>query len=202
MKFKTRTYIGIQGEFLRSKVNQSIGVFDRFINDPNEPPFTVRIVPSSTRQHLDYSEDAASITLNQLLSEAWAFGAQYSFVRSELDVTHPQLTPLVRSRLDSVNGAELHNLNLSLLFNHPSGFFAQAESHWYWQQNSGAAASLPGDSFQQLNLFCGYRFPRQRGDITVGVLNATDEDYRLNPVTAYAELPRKAVFYARLRFRF
>jgi hypothetical protein len=51
-------------------------------------------------------------------------------------------------------------------------------------------------------LFVGYRLWRRRGDVTLGVLNVTGEDYHLNPVTPYAELPREAVFYARLRFRF
>jgi outer membrane receptor protein involved in Fe transport len=100
-------------------------------------------------------------------------------------------------------------VNLALLFNHPSGFFARAEGQWWFQQNLGSAEiggtveeDLPDESFPQVNLFVGYRLRRQRGDITIGVLNLTDEDYRLNPVSPYYELPRERVFYAQLRLRF
>jgi len=88
--------------------------------------------------------------------------------------------PLLRSR------AQLQRVRLFLLFNHPSGFFAEAESDWYFQQNFGSAANLPGDSFSQLSAFLGYRFPRLHGDITLGVLNITDEDYRVRFAQKFA----------------
>jgi hypothetical protein len=53
-----------------------------------------------------------------------------------------------------------------------------------------------------LNLYLGYRFWRQRGEITIGGLNLTDADYRLNPLNVYSELPRTRVFYTRLRLNF
>jgi outer membrane receptor protein involved in Fe transport len=86
--------------------------------------------------------------------------------------------------------------------NHPSGFFGRFEALWYHQQNSGYATPLPGDDFVQLNLMVGYRLRRQYGEISVGVLNLTDTDYNLNPLNAYAELPRERVFVARLKINF
>ena len=65
-----------------------------------------------------------------------------------------------------------------------------------------AAASLVDDSFYQVNLWAGFRFPRQRGEISIGVLNLNGADYRLNPLTPYSELPRERVFAARLLFNF
>jgi len=187
---------------LRSEVRQTIGVFDlllgTFTNTPN-------IFPSSTRQNLDYKERSFHAALNQLLSEDWAVGAQYSFDRAELQSDFPTVARVLPP---SDIHADLHKVNLSLLWNHPSGFFAQVGWDWYFQTrsraivNSSLPQEVPGETFQQLNLSAGYRFPRQRGDVTVGVLNATGEDYRLNPVTPYAELPREAAFYTRLRFRF
>ena len=50
--------------------------------------------------------------------------------------------------------------------------------------------------------YIGYRFPRERGDITIGVLNLADEDYRLNSLNPYVDLPRERLFYARLRLNF
>ncbi len=197
LRFKTRTYIGLQGEILRSQVHQTVGAFDFLYTRP-EP---VRMIPSSTRQHLNYEERAVTLTLNQLVSDEWSLGAQYSFVGSELQIKFPALPDLDRS-IDSTNRAELHRLTLSVLYNHPSGFFAQAESQWYFQETFRSTIELPGDSIQQLNFYVGYRFPRQYGDLTVGILDALGEDYRLNPVTPYQELPRERVVYARLRFRF
>jgi hypothetical protein len=47
-----------------------------------------------------------------------------------------------------------------------------------------------GADFWQFNLYGGYRFPRNIGDITIGLLNLTNRDYHLNPLNEYAELPR------------
>jgi len=52
------------------------------------------------------------------------------------------------------------------------------------------------------NLYLGYRFARRRVEILFGVLNLADQDYRLNPLTVYAELPRERVFMGRLNFTF
>ena len=202
-KLKTRTYLGFQAGILRSEVRRQLGLFDYFYAEP--PP---NIVPSSTRQELDYEEKSAGITVNQLLSDEWALSAQYLFTRSELIQTFPDVPPL-NPTINGTNRAELHRINLALLFNHPCGFFARAEGQWWFQQNLGSAdvggtieKDLPDESLPQVNLFIGYRLRRQRGDITIGVLNLTDEDYRLNPVSPYYELPRERVFYAQLRLRF
>jgi outer membrane receptor protein involved in Fe transport len=203
LKFNTRTYIGLQGQFLNSRVHETIGVFDYFFAS-SAPQ---KIFPSSTRHHLDYDERSASMTMNQLLSDEWSIGAQYSFVRSELESSFPELDQLSPPP-DSLFRADLHCVTIGLLYNRRSGFFAQAGWEWYFQNRSRAAANppivadVPDETLSQLNLFCGYRFPRQRGDFTIGLLNVTDQDYHLNPVTPYAELPRERVFYARLRFRF
>jgi hypothetical protein len=61
---------------------------------------------------------------------------------------------------------------------------------------------MPGDDFYQVNLFAGYRFPRQHGDITFGLLNVNGTDYHLNPLNLYAELPRERVWSVQLRLSF
>jgi hypothetical protein len=41
----------------------------------------------------------------------------------------------------------------------------------------------------------GYRFWENRGDVRVGLLNLTDDDYRLNPLSVYSStLPRERVY--------
>src|SRR5260221_8139284 len=46
----------------------------------------------------------------------------------------------------------------------------------------------PGDDFWHFNAFVGYRFPRRRAELRVGVLNLTDRDYRLRSEEHTSEL--------------
>ena len=62
--------------------------------------------------------------------------------------------------------------------------------------------NIPGDDFWQFNAFVGYRFPRRFVEVSVGVLNLTDRDYRLNPLTLYAELPRERTAVVSLKINF
>src|SRR5205085_837483 len=103
---------------------------------------------------------------------------------------------------DRHESALLQQAQIQALFHHPSGFFARGETQWYRQHNSGYATSLAGDDFFQHNIYLGYRFLHRRGEIVFGVLNLTAQDYRLNPLNPYFELPRDRVFYTRLRLDF
>ena len=58
------------------------------------------------------------------------------------------------------------------------------------------------DDFWQLNAFTGYRFARRRAEVAVGLVNITDEDYELEPLTLYTELPRERTLVARFSFKF
>jgi outer membrane receptor for ferric coprogen and ferric-rhodotorulic acid len=104
-----------------------------------------------------------------------------------------------KQRLDSV----LNQLNLFAIFNHPSGFFAEAEAQWYAQSNEGyTTPPEPGDEFWQFNAYAGYRFPRRKAEVRLGLLNITDQDYRLSPLNLYNELPRARTLTARLQINF
>ena len=192
VKLKTRTYFGLQAEVLNSEVRRQIGVFDDNGGSPPPPP----IVASSTPQRLEYEEHSFVATLNQLVSDAWSFGAQYRFTRSDLRTVLPAIpvgTPGIDP--DHTESADLQQTSVFALFNHPSGFFARGEGHWYHQDNS----NLPASDFWQGNFFLGWRLRRQRGEISIGVMNFNDTDYRLNPLNLYAELPRERVFVVRLK---
>jgi len=66
-KFKTGTYLGIEGGLLNSEVDRIIGVVDL--------DFPPAFVPSGTRQNLDYTEKNLVITVNQLVGDWWSLGA-------------------------------------------------------------------------------------------------------------------------------
>ncbi len=188
VKLKTRTYLGVQTEWLQSEVRRDAGVFDFY---PGQLP-PIPAVPSRTRQRLDYDERSVAATVNQLLSDEWSFGTQYRFTRSKLQSEFPVIP------IQTTEQADLHRVTLSLHYNHPSGFFARTESQWYHQENS----AYPSLEFWQHNLFVGWRLRRQRGELSLGVLNLGDTDYRLNPLNLYAEMPRERVYVARLKFNF
>ncbi|MCZ7637488.1 MAG: hypothetical protein M5U12_16515 [Verrucomicrobia bacterium] len=73
---------------------------------------------------------------------------------------------------------------------------------WRQQDNGGYDPNLPGEDVTQLSFYAGYRFARRRCEARVGVVNITDEDYRLNPLSFYAELPRERMLYAALKLEF
>jgi Tfp pilus assembly protein PilF/outer membrane receptor protein involved in Fe transport len=197
LKLASGTYLGLQGEWLQSEVSRDAGLFYHFFANPPPNIFSDRI-----RQHLDYDERSASVVFNQLLSQEWSLGAGYSFTRSELVTRTPGLGTGEQLH------ADLHRPEAFLLYAHPSGFFARTGLELYIQNNSrarvaaGAVTNVPDEFVPELSLLVGYRFPRNYGDITLGGLNLLGEDYRLNPVTPYMELPRERVFMVRLRLRF
>jgi len=45
--------------------------------------------------------------------------------------------------------------------NHPCGFFAEGEAHWYAQNNIDDSGQ-PGDTFWQLNAFCRLPVPASK----------------------------------------
>jgi hypothetical protein len=202
IKLPTRTYIGLDAELLRSNVERSVGVFD-FV--PQNALFAPLAVPSSTRNELDYEERAIALSVSQLLDEDWSLALGYRFARSDFSDRFP-LVPLSRyADVATTKHADLHRLSFSALFNHHSGFFSSLELLSFWQNSSGYVPGSPeliAESFQQINFYFGYRFPKQKGEVLVGALNLSDQDYRLNPLSTYAELPRERVWMARLRLNF
>jgi len=193
-KFGFGTYLGVQAELLRSEAERKVGAFDIL-------GFPFVAVPSSVREHLDYEERNLLITLNQLVGRSWAFGARYRISEAELErnVDIPlTVTPAAQSDREAL----LHQVNLYALFNHASGFFSSLESLWSRQSNRGDPPVLAGDDFWQFNAFVGYRFPRRYVEVRVGVLNITDQDYRLNPLNLTSDLPRDRTVLVGLKFHF
>ena len=197
-QFRTQTYLGIEGNVRREQATRTIGGFESVFPSP--------ATISQTRQNLEYTEKSAALTLNQLAGRDWSFGLRYRASLAELQVRYPGIPAAAQQRsnvpLDSDGDGLLQELRLSALFNHPSGFFGQVAVHWHDQSNGGAYQSLPGESFWQGDVFVGYRFWQRRAMVQVGLLNLTDQDYRLNPVNLYQELPRERTLMCRLQLSF
>ena len=193
--FLPGSYLGVQGEWLEADITRRIGVFD-FTITPE------RIAAATTPERLDYRERSIATVLIHHLSTEWSFGARHKFTYSELDRKLKAIPVAVYSGAHSSEEAALHQVDLFLQYEHPSGFYGQCKSRWYFQRNIGYAPSRPEENFWQVDLFAGCRFWRQRMDATVGVLNVAGQDYRLNPLTPYVDLPREREFVARLRINF
>ena len=126
---------------------------------------------------------------------------------------------------DSRSEAALTTLSLFALYNHPGGFFARAEANWYRQERDDDVKSaaftetipgsdfgtaklrahhvnIPGDDFWQFNVLAGWRFHRNQCEVSVGLFNIGGEDYRLDPLNPYEELPRERTVVARCRLSF
>ena len=193
LKFNPGTFAGLQVQNVHSYVRQTIGDF--LLPSGNAP-----LVQSTTPQNLNYGEQSFAASINQLLPDGFVAGFSYSLTHSELKTTFPDIPTTVYSLQDQ--SAYLHQISAYLLLNHPSGFFAEFDAHGFLQQNLGYTPAEPGDDFVQLDIDGGWRFYHRRGELMVGVLNLTGQNYHLNPLNLYSELPRSRVFMAQFSFEF
>ncbi|HWD94392.1 MAG TPA: TonB-dependent receptor [Verrucomicrobiae bacterium] len=200
-KFLRGTYFGLSGELLNSDDHRHDGAFNV---DLSQGPVGV---PSTLREHLDYSEQSLLLTVNQLLGDCWSLGGSYRLGRAELNdrfTDVPATVPLgfVDFQPKQSLSGVLNTVDLFAIYNHPCGFFAEGEALWYGQHNTGYGGTEPGDDFWQFNLFGGYRFPQRHAELTLGLLNLTGQNYRLNPLNVYNELPRERTLAVRLNVNF
>jgi Tfp pilus assembly protein PilF len=200
-KFSTGTYLGLSGQLLNSDVNREDGSFD--VN----PALDV-IKPSTLREHLDYSEQSLLFTANQLLGNCWSLGGSYRLSRAVFNDDFPGIpsslyfgAPATFQPRQRTQGV-LNNVDLFAIYNHPCGFFAEGEALWYAQHNFGYGGTEPGDDFWQCNIFGGYRFPRRHAELTLGLLNLAGQNYKLNPLNLYNELPRERTLAVQLNINF
>jgi len=198
-KFGRGTYLGLSGEILSSEVRRTLGVYE--FNNGNGP--TV----AGTREHLDYLEKSLTLTINQLLGEEWSLGARYRLSQANLDESFARFKSFTTIDGDLLPASQnleavLQQLSLHAIYNHRCGGFGQLQALWNHQSNRGYTPDISGDDFWQLNAFVGYRFYNRAAELRVGLLNITDQDYRLNPLNLYYELPRERTLTVSFKFYF
>lgn len=193
-RFRTRTYVAVGADWVWSEAAQQIGTY-RFLYQNNQ---ATDPVADSIGKDLRFREESVAVSVNQLLGKYWSLGLRYRAAHTELETgtVHEWLEPGTTE-----TSALLHALDGYVLVNLPCGFFADFRALWRHQSNTGYT-DLPGNDFAQFNAFAGYRFLRRRGELRLGVLNLTDQDYRLNPLSYQLELPRERTFYAALKLDF
>jgi len=198
-KFSAGTYLGVSGNLLYSDVGQAVGAFNYYFLSPPAVPS-----PGLT-EDLNYREESLLFTASQLVGERWAFTARYQLSEAVLNESFADLPAGVlvnNSPASQRQEGVLNQVDLLMVYNHPCGFFAQPEAHWYGQNNSGYNPGEPGADFWQFNAFIGYRSPRRKAEVSLGLLNITDQNYNLNPLNLYNELPRSRTLALSLRLNF
>ncbi|HEY1716824.1 MAG TPA: FecR domain-containing protein [Verrucomicrobiae bacterium] len=195
----TKTYLTVSGEILKSHANRTFGVIEY-------DPATIAVTPSGTPETLDYKEQTLAVTISQLVGRDVSLGAQYQFTKSYLNDEFPDI-PQITPPPGAINPnqhdhAILHQVDLFAIYNHPDGFFARADAVWFRQSNEGYSPAEPGDDFWQFNAYAGYRFHHRHAEIQLGLLNITDQDYNLNPLNLYNELPHGRTLSVTFKFYF
>jgi hypothetical protein len=197
----------LQAEWLHSEASRTLGTV-RVIPPPAFPG-AFQELPGSTTEKMNYYEKNFFATLNQLVGRDFSVGVRYRLSEATLDERLPQV-PIPGALVNYSRESLLHQVDLFAVFNHPSGIFAGFDALWSKQSNSGDVAGLPGnnfwdlagDDFWQFNAHIGYRFPRRQAEITLALLNITDQDYRLSPLNLVSDLPRSRTLAVRFRLNF
>jgi Tfp pilus assembly protein PilF len=199
--FPTRTYFALSGQCLRSTSDDAVGAFE----STGEPDH--RIV--QVNRHLGFRELSLDADIHQLLGQWFSVGARYRISDARLTTTYPEispalgpLNPLTLARIKPSQSGLLQQVSLEGVFRHPSGVFARTQATWYSQDLSDGLTGLPGDNFWQLNLQAGYRSPRQHFEFSLGLLNATGQNYHVSPINLYPDLQRQRTLAVQLKFNF
>lgn len=190
-------YLALEAALLRSDADREVG---SFLYSGSGLP-TTPTYPSVTTEQLTFQEKTLVATLNQLVSRDGALGIRYQASRADLNLQNINLPVTVPGAARN-ESAILQQLNLFANYHHPSGVFAAANALWSHQSNQGYNPGLPGEDFWQFNAYLGYRFPRRLAEIRLGLLNITGQDYQLNPLNLYNELPRSRTLAVRMKFEF
>jgi tetratricopeptide (TPR) repeat protein len=207
-KLPSQTWWGASFNVIEQDVDRTVGAFTGY--DLGVFPINSAFFPGDTSLRLGYREQSFQSTINQLLATEFAVGALYRVTKSELQSTYLEIPTTLRPGAETRDEATLHVLSLFCSWNSPSGLFARAEANWYSQHlqddpsgpAGGGGFPREGDEFWQFNAFVGYRFNRNRAEVSVGVLNLNDTDYRLSPLNPYENIPRERTAVVRCRFIF
>ena len=188
------TYLGLDGEVLESEGGRTVGVFERFLGD-------TALRRSGTFEHLDFRETSLSAYVHQLVGYGGSVGARYRLSEARLQSQMPELLsasnePASANRDDT---ALLHHLSLTAQYAHSSGYFGGVQAGWWHQENQSHGDATPGDDFWQVDVQVGFRLPKRKAEIVVGLLNIFDQDYHLNPLNLQADLPRGRTLLVSLR---
>jgi len=197
----SRTWWGLSFNRIGQEVDRTRGIFTGYSSSvfPSTPAYFA----DDMMERLEYEEQSATFTLNQLLGDQFSVGAGLRVTRSELDTMLPELAGQPFSNLS--DEATLTELMFNANWNSPTGLFARVEANYYHQDlddDPARGLTRSGDSFWQFNALAGYRFNKNQAEIAAGVLNIGGTDYQLSPLNPRNEIVRDRTAVLRLRMSF
>lgn len=199
-RFASGTYVGLLAEWIESDAQLTAGGFYLEFDDFGDLRDLAR--PGGTSLEQDFRERSLTITADQLLGDWFTLGIAWRLQEAQLDRHYPEFAALPALPQDALHEAVLHQLTPRLTFNHPCGAFASFSARWLTQDNREDDQFLADDSVWQLDAWIGYRLQRRQAEVALGLLNALDQDYRLNPINTYVQPARERTLAVRLGLRF
>ncbi|HNQ88723.1 MAG TPA: hypothetical protein PKM73_08925 [Verrucomicrobiota bacterium] len=208
-KLGAGTYVGVSAQWGWSEADRAIGVFQYVPPSWTDPDPYWFERPAAMTESLDYRERLVQVTLDQLLGAHWALGLRYRWTDVDLDEVFGSIPE--DPAVTRINGAFRPRQSLGstwqqalaqVIYNHPGGWFAQAQIRWNRQSNHGYAPALGSDEFWQADVVGGCRFWKRRAEVALGLLNVADTDYSYNPLAGGGGWPRERLLVVRLRLSF
>ncbi|WP_367873527.1 tetratricopeptide repeat protein [Luteolibacter sp. Populi] len=199
----TKTWWGVSANVIEQDVDRTRGIFTGY--DAGVFPSTPAYFADSMSEHLEYKEQSVTLTLNQLLGDQFSVGAGFRATSSELHTTLPELPVALAPFANVKDEATLYEMMLSANWNSPTGLFARVEANYYSQDledDPSRGTFRDGDAFWQFNALAGYRFNSNQCEVSAGVLNIGDTDYRLSALNPRQEIVRDRTAVVRCRFNF
>ena len=190
--------MSIEGDMLHSRADQMLGIFTSSSVLPT--PDTI----SSDVQHLDIRERDLYANIDQLIGNELSVGAGYHLTAANISYDNRVLNPPASAagQFKSANQATLNQIDLFANYYVSCGFFSQIQLNWWKQADVNFTPEEAGANFWQLNLFAGYRFPRRHVEVMLGLLNVTDRNYQLDPLTYYVGPAHSRTLEASFKFSF
>lgn len=192
---------------IRQEVERTLGVFDGY--DLAVLPLSPAYFPGKVGQSLGYVERTLSATLHQMVGDRLTLGLGWRRTDSRLRNEYGEIPVEVAPWSRWEDRAVLAEWNLAATWNSPRGWFARFEANWMEQELDDdpvrqvvGEAVREGDRFWQTNVLMGWRFRRNLCEVSAGVLNLGDRDYRLSPLNPRAEIERGRTFLLRCRLSF
>lgn len=193
-KINAAVFLGVGLQELRGDVERAQGII-RYSALPAAFHYADSSLGSAR-----YRERELWASIHCLAGPWLSMATKYRYVDSTLGQSYQENA--MQADFESQHQAGLHELRTSVLVHHESGGFASLEHRFLGQMSSGYGATRPNESFSQLNAYVGWRLRNSRADVTIGLLNLANQDYRLNPLTPFDDLSRQRTLHARFRFYF
>ncbi len=157
----------------------------------------------SFEEVFNYEETQVAMRLDRLFGDEWSTGLRFVWNNAQIDRSTPGLPETIAPFPVLKNlGADLVKISWNFHYQSSNGFFARGEFTYWWQENRNYDPVLPGDSFRMVDIEVGYRLKSDRGEFVLGLMNLTDEDYQINPLNNFNQIPRERTFIAAGRISF